>query len=54
MEWNIEVTLPVMRDMTIVAEVRRPEMTAREEVWTEIGGMEEEDAISGGVGDGVG
>lgn len=33
-EWKTEVTLPVLREMTIVAAVRRPEIMARVEART--------------------
>lgn len=31
MEWKIDVTLPVAWEITIVAEVKRPDMTALDE-----------------------
>ena len=37
-EWNIEVTLPVLVEMTMVASVSRPDITAREDARTVIGG----------------
>lgn len=37
MEWKMDVTLPVAFDTTMVASVRRPAMTAREEAKTVIG-----------------
>ena len=36
-EWKIDVILPVWLDMTIVASVRRPAMTALEEAKTVMG-----------------
>lgn len=56
MEWKIEVTLPVVREMTMVADVKRPEITAREEASTVIEGPVEGgvNVASGGDGAGVG
>jgi hypothetical protein len=39
MESKTAVILPVAREITMVADVRRPEMTAREEATTAIEGM---------------
>jgi len=37
-EWKIEIILPVETETTIVALVRRPDITAREEARTVMGG----------------
>ena len=56
-EWNIDIILPLARDMTIVAAVRRSLMTARDEAKTVIGGksvlrsdMEAQGGVAAGVG----
>lgn len=53
-EWKIEVILPVCWDMTIVAAVSRPSMTARDEARTVIRGCMAGGPKSGGVVAGVG
>lgn len=54
MEWKIDVIFPVVREMTIVAEVSRPETTAREEVKTVMAGWFEDKFARPFGGDGVG
>lgn len=54
-EWYIEMIFPVVRDTTTVADVNRPETTARDEVSTVIEALEEASESSfGGEGAGVG
>jgi hypothetical protein len=49
-ESKTAVILPVEREITMVAEVRRPEMTARDEATTAMEGMDDEgDSMVGGT-----
>lgn len=53
-EWKTDVIFPVCKEMTMVADVRRPDMTALEEAKTEIVGDVRLTAPLGGDRGGVG